>query len=389
VEAVRVSLFFARRPVETRAVDPAAFARGDDMTHLGEITPDRALRLAPVYAAVRLLSDSIASMPLQVFEEATGGVRRKVETPTLLARPDVTGTVYDWMHRCMSSLLLAGNAVALVGRDGSGRAVAARWQDPARCRPVDGPNGVEWYIDGRRVPQSVDLLHIPAFPRPDETWAMSPLTAYATTIHSGIMAAEFGRDWFRNGSVPSGVLESEQAVDKATADVIKERFREAAAQRSVVALGAGATYKPISVSPEESQFIETMRLTAAQIAHAYGIPPEMIGGDMGGSSLTYANVEQRAIQFVTFTLRPWMTRLEQAFSALLLPGQYARFNADALIRADTLTRYRAHTEAQNAGWRNRDETRALEELPPLPPGTGGDEYIRGVLYPASTLTEQV
>lgn len=372
-------------PVEARAIDASAFALSDPLTDAAAATPDRALQLAPVYAAVRLLADSIASIPLQAYTRLPAGGRARVEGPIWLDRPTPGITVYDWLWECMSSALLSGNAVGLVGRRGS-RVTGVQWVDPQRVSVLDPPRGMSlagpvWLLDGRRVDRE-DLIHISAFKRPGITMGLSPLSAYASTIEGGLAAGDFARRFFRNGSIPSAVLESDQVVDPDTAVLMKQRFLEASSGRSLVVLGSGTTFKPISVSPEEGQFIETMQLTAAQIAHAFGIPPEMIGGSTGGSSVTYANVEQRALQFVTFTLRPWLTRLELAFTDLLPAGQYAKFNADVLIRADTLSRFNAHSRALNDGWRNPDEIRDIEDLAPLPDGQG-QGYIRGTLYPKS------
>jgi len=117
--------------------------------------------------------------------------------------------------------------------------------------------------------------------------------------------------------------------------------------------------------PEEAQFLETTRANVATIARYFGVQPELIGGESGGS-LTYANVEQRALDFLTFGLRPWLVRLEVALSALLASKTDVKFNAAALVRTDLLTRYQAHESAIRAGWKLRSEVRDLEDLPPIP-----------------------
>jgi HK97 family phage portal protein len=143
--------------------------------------------------------------------------------------------------------------------------------------------------------------------------------------------------------------------------------RSAPARAAGVRLGLGVQRD--QVPPEEAQFVETMKMTTNQIAAVYGIPPEMIGGE-SGSSMTYANVEQQQINFVMFTLRPWLVRLETAFSALLPDRQYVKFNSDALIRADLKTRWEVNQIRVNMGAANVDEIRAQEDEPPLPNGQG-------------------
>jgi HK97 family phage portal protein len=135
--------------------------------------------------------------------------------------------------------------------------------------------------------------------------------------------------------------------------------------RDIAVLGSGARFQAITIAPEEAQFLETTQANIRTIARYFGVQPELIGAD-SGNSLTYANVEQRALDFLTFGLRPWLVRLETAISALLSSTTTVKFNAAALVRTDLLTRYQAHESAIRAGWRLRSEVRELEDLPPIP-----------------------
>lgn len=367
-----MSLFWRARE-QRRALTAADFASGIDMpgsplSGMSLATPEGSLRLAPVYAAVRLIADAVAGLPLQALRERPDGTRVRATGPSLLDDPAPTGTTFDWVHRAVTSCLLSGNAIGIEVAWRAGWPTAVQWLDPDEVQVHEGEGRAELFYEGRPL-AGEPIVHIPAMVLPGRVWGVSPIRMHQLTVESGILAARFGRDWFRNGSVPSAILESEQMVDKDTATILKQRFKEAAAGRDVVALGAGAKYKPISIPANESQFIETQQLTATQIAHIFGVPPEMVGGT-SGDSMTYANVESRASHFVTFTLRPWLVRLEQAFTRLLPRGQVARFAADALLRADTLTRHQAHDLAIQGGWKTPDEVRALENLPPLPGGQG-------------------
>lgn len=331
---------------------------------------DTALTLVPVFAATRLLADSIASLPLQTFRQVDD-VRLRVTDPQMVADPTGYGTVYDWVHRAVTSLALRGNAFGLitdVARDGSPARI--EWLNPDEVTLETDRTDVPpvWYWRGRRVESSM-LVHVPGYTLPGRVLGMSPIKAYQLTVETGLGAQQFGADWFAGGTVPAGVLETDQAVNEEQADAVKRRFKQAASGRDTVVLGAGTTYKPISVPADESQFLATMRATAGQIAAIYGIPPEMIGGE-SGNSLTYANTEQQAINFVTYTLRPWLVRLEAALSRLLPDRLFVRFNIDSIIRADLKTRYEAHHFALTDGWLNRDEVRLLENRAPLPNGEG-------------------
>jgi HK97 family phage portal protein len=172
---------------------------------------------------------------------------------------------------------------------------------------------------------------------------------------------------------PSGVLTSDQDIKQDRADQLKARWRAAhQGNREIAVLGQGAKFQPVTIPPEQAQFPETTQANVRTICRYFGVQPELIGAD-SGNSLTYANVEQRALDFLTFGLRPWLVRLETALSALLSSTTTVKFNAAALVRTDLLTRYQAHESAIRAGWKLRSEVRDLEDLPPIagiddPPG---------------------
>ncbi|MFJ5150842.1 phage portal protein [Streptomyces sp. NPDC088353] len=353
---------------------------GADPAVLRGTSQERALRLGPVYAATRLLADSVASLPLKSFR-VDGDARLPAPSPSLFRRPAAAGTRYDWLHRCMTSLTLRGNAYGLVvawGPDGWPSQI--EWLHPDDVHVQDNLAPVPvWYYKGRRL-EDGQMFHIPAYTVPGQILGLSPIAYFATTTEAGLLANQFGRDWFANGSTPSAVLETDMVVDQGAATVLKARFKEAAQGRDVVALGNGVKYKPISVPANESQFLETIKATANQIAAIYGVPPEKVGGETGGS-LTYATVEQNSIDLLTWTLRPWLARLEDAFSWLRPPTEEARFNVNAMLRTDTLTRYQAHRIARSIGLKNIDELRGLEDEPPLPGGLGQDYTPLGYVAP--------
>jgi HK97 family phage portal protein len=342
---------------------------GGDPNILRGGSQERALRLAPVYAATRLLADSVASLPMKSYMVA-GEQRLPAPLPALFSRPAAVGTRYDWLHRAVTSLALRGNAYGLITAvDAAGWPAQIEWLHPDDVTVADNFAAVPvWYYKGRRLDDG-QMFHIPAYTLPGQILGLSPIAYFASTTDTGLLAQQFGRDWFANGSTPSAVLETDLEVTKDAAEILKARFKEAAAGRDVVALGGGVKYRPISVPAEESQFLETIKATANQVAAIYGVPPEKVGGETGGS-LTYNTVEQNSIDMLTWTVRPWLARLEQAFSMLRPPAEETRFNADAMIRTDLKTRYEAHGMALDQGWRNRDEVRAIENEAPLPNGLG-------------------
>jgi HK97 family phage portal protein len=361
-----------RRREQTRAIAyQDVWGSGGDPTVLRGGSQERALRLGPVYAATRLLADSVASLPLKSYR-ADGDDRLRVPVPPLFRRPAAVGTRYDWLHRCMTSLTLRGNAYGLIVATGpDGWPSQIEWLHPEDVSIEDNLAAVPvWFYKGRRL-EDGEMFHIPAYTVPGQILGLSPIAYFATTTEAGLLANQFGRDWFANGSTPSAVLETDMVVDRDAALILKARFKEAAQGRDVVALGNGVKYRAISVPANESQFLETIKATANQIAAIYGVPPEKVGGETGGS-LTYATVEQNSIDLLTWTLRPWLARLEEAFSLLRPPTEEARFNVDAMLRTDTLTRYETHRIARAIGLNNVDELRRVEDEGPLPGGAGQD-----------------
>jgi HK97 family phage portal protein len=198
---------------------------------------------------------------------------------------------------------------------------------------------------------------------PGRVLGLSPIGAFSMTIEAGIYAQRFGRDFLADDGIPKAVLETDQTVDEPKAKIIKERFMLASRGRSPVVLGAGTKYKPITVTPEESQILQSIKANATIIASIYGVRPERIGGE-SGNSMTYANVENQAIADL-HDLQPYLTKLEGPFSSLLPRPQYVRFNLDSLLRADTKTRYETHAIALDKKFKTVDEVRKLEDMPPL------------------------
>lgn len=343
-----------------------------------QVTPSQALSLVPVFGAVRLLAAQVASLPLQTYRKVGDG-RVKVPTGSLFTQPAAHGTLYDWLHRCVTSLALRGNAYGLItARDAYGFPTMIEWLHPdhVQCQDsaLSGPGSFIqpiWTWNGRLLPAE-NLVHIAWFTQPWKVQGLSPIEACESTISTGVSAQTYTSDWFANGAVPPGKFKnSEKTVSQSEGDEIKARLVTAIRSRKPLVYGSDWDYEPIAVSANEAKFIETMQMNATQIATIFGVPPEKIGGQAGGS-LTYNTTEQDSIDFEKWSLRPWLECLEEAFSALLPRGQYVKFNVDALLRTDLAARMQAYQVARNIGLMNIDEARALEDLQPLPNGEGKD-----------------
>lgn len=355
-----MSLF--RRP-EARAISTDAFS--DTAAGFRSLTGDaqgRALRLVPVYAAVSLIADAVASLPIHQYTER-GGVRERV--PAAPFFDPVIGTRLDWLHRAMVSLLLRGNAYGMTtGRDRAGTPTSVWWLHPDDVTVDETGVFPEYIVRGVRVPRE-DIVHVVGFSRPGYVEGMSPIRQFAETVDLGLYAQLSAKDWYKNGTTPSHSLKNTaQALNAEQSAAIKERYRAAVRTGEPVVLGADWSISQIGVSAADAAFLDAIKASATQVAAVFRVPAEKIGGETG-SSLTYSTTEQQTIDLITHTLRPWFTRLEQVFTALLPPGQFVKFNADALIRTDTKTRHEVHKMALDMGLETLDEARAIEDRPPL------------------------
>lgn len=335
------------------------------------VSPERAISLIPLFACVRILADNVASLPLQTFRKV-GERREQVPfVPELLWQPAARDNLFEWLHKAVVSLALRGNAYGLiVARDNMGFPTQIEWLHPDDVF-VDEvrPTLPLYYWMGHQIPTE-DIFHIPWFVMPGKVVGLSPVAAFASTIGVGLSATNYGRAWFDNGGTPPASFKNTaKTVNPEESEEISDRLAARMRSGKPLVHGNDWTFTPIQVNPEESQFIETMKLNATQIAAIFGIPATDVGGEPGGS-LTYTTDEMSQIKLAQSTLRPWLVRFETKLSHLMPVREFVKFNVDAMIRTDLKTRYEAHQLALASGWRNVDEVRQIEDLPPLPNGQG-------------------
>jgi HK97 family phage portal protein len=350
--------------------DRALFNIGDIPvagTYAGvSVTPDQALRHSAVWACVRLLSDTVSSLPVDVYRK--GDRDPLPELPPLLRQPAAGMTLNDWLYAAMVGLLTRGNTYGqIVDRAGAGL-LPAQVELLAPERVGVATNGaVQWRIDGQEV-DPASIWHVKAYCAPGQFLGLSPIDHARQTVGVGLAAEQFSAKWFGDNATPSGVLTSDQHINQQTANALKERWSAShQGRRGIAVLGAGARFQPISVSADESQFLATIDANVNAIARIYGVPPEMVAGTTAGHE-AYSSPEMRSTDLLTFTIRPWLTRLENAISALLPATQRARFNAGGIVRASLRDRYEAHKLAIEAGFLTVNEVRALEDRGPLAEG---------------------
>lgn len=357
-----MSLFF--KP-EQRAISGVSWARGDDVV-LGSTT-SASLSVVPVFAACRLISDSIATLPMQAFRKV-GDARTPIPLPAVFDKD----TRIEWVQQALMSLLLHGNAYGLVvTRAGDGTPLTVVWLNPERVHVDEaGPLPIfRW--NGHELDRA-SVVHIPAYSVPGTIVGISPIRACAMLGDTGHATQRMMRDWFRGRAVPGMIAKNTQKTLKpAQAEAVSDRLRAKMRNGEPFTHGSDWDITLLKMPADDAGFVAAAKMNATQVATIYGIPPDMIGGETG-SSLTYSTVELNTINFATFTLRPWLAKLEQEFSGWMLRPRFVKFNVDAMIRVDTKTRYEVHKISREIGLSNVDELRAIEDKTPLPDGLGQD-----------------
>ncbi|TDH48881.1 phage portal protein [Mycobacterium eburneum] len=355
----------------------------------------RALSLVPVYGAARVLGDNVAALTPALYTVGPDGVWNRQKTPSLFVQPSIHGTLFDWLQRAVHSMALWGDAVGYVtSRDYYGFPTMVEWLNPEQVTVMDGSEGNAsynsatgadyntsaftgkgsymdpvWYWRGREMDRA-DIVHIPWFTMPYKVRGLSPIGAYQTIANAGLGAQDFASAWFLHGGTPPGVFKNTaQTVSKEDADIVTERVVRRLAQRKPLVHGSDWDYTPITMKAGDAAFVETAQLTANHIAVIYGLPAEMLGGQTG-NSLTYNTVTMNALNFLQFSLRPWLVRIEAALSALFPRGTFVKFDTTELLRMDPMTK--AQVDALSLGyyppaWRSITEVRAGNDLPPVDP----------------------
>lgn len=343
----------------------------------GSAGTDGALALQPVYSCVRWLAESVGKTPVRQYRD-TGDRKIKMPLGSFLRSPSAYLRPFDWKVIGMTSVLIHGMAYGLVtARDGYGYTTSAEWLDPSLVNVIDSkpfnPLQATFYYAGRQVNRE-DLFIIRGLSVAGRTEAISPLRAFQAYIEAGHSALEYGTGWYRGGGFPPGTFRNTQyEVDKTQSDDIKGRLVRAIRRHEPLVFGRDWEFSPISVPPNEAQFIESMQLNATQIASIYGVMPRRAGG-VHGDSQTYSNQEIDAIAEVTDSLDPWLVRFEEAFTEALPQPQLAEFDRDARIRHDIKTRYDVYKVARDIGLLNVDEARELEDREPLPVPKNDSDY---------------
>ena len=354
-----------------------------------------AMHMSAVYACVRILAESIASLPLHFYQyNDAGGKEKAVNHPLywlLHDEPNPEMSSFSFRETLMTHLLLWGNAYAQIIRNGRGEVIALYPLMPDRMTVDRDARGRIYYEYTRSdsdantlgkkssvILSPEDVFHIPGLGF-DGLVGYSPIAMAKQAIGMGLACDEYGAAFYQNGAQPGGVLEHPNVVKdpKRVRESWNAIYQGSRNAHRIAVLEEGMTYKPITISPEQAQFLETRKFQIDEIARIFRVPPHMIG-DLEKSS--FSNIEQQSLEFVKYTLAPWISRWEQAIQrSLLLTSErtryFARFNVEGLLRGDYQSRMNGYAVARQNGWMSANDIRELESLDMIPDEQGGNLYL--------------
>jgi HK97 family phage portal protein len=337
----------------------------------GNVGWSGALAIPAVWGAVRLRANVLGSLPVGVYRDRDGIPERVTgaAVPGVLSQPSADFDMTSWLHASQLSLDLRGNAFGrIVARHPTTylpTQVELVHPDTVQVRTLR--DGTIEYRFGGRVVDPFEVWHERQNEVPGSVVGMSPITAAAAALGIIRAAENYGGQFFDEALTPSALLSSDAPIDEDGAKIVKRRVRATQHGREPLVLGGNWKYQTLSISPTDALLLDVMRYGREDVALLFDVPGEWIGAPAQGSSVTYANREQRAQDLLAFRLGPMITRRERALSRLTVRGQYVKLNTASLLRSDLIGRMNAYDKGLKIGAYAMDEVRALEERPPLTP----------------------
>ena len=360
-----------------------------------------AMQMTAVYSCVRILAEAVAGLPIHLYRYTdAGGKEKAIDHPLyrlLHDEPNPEMSSFVFRETLMTHLLLWGNAYAQIIRNGKNEVVALYPLMPNKMTVERDGKGQLYYSYNRGSDEAIkdkhqtvilkpsDVLHIPGLGF-DGLVGYSPIAMAKNSIGMAIACEEYGAKFFANGATPGGILEHPGTVKdpQRVRDSWNSAFGGSANANKVAVLEEGMKYTPISISPEQAQFLETRKFQINEIARIFRVPPHMVG-DLEKSS--FSNIEQQSLEFVKYTLDPWVIRWEQSIQRSLLNQDeksryFVKFNLEGLLRGDYQSRMNGYAIGRQNGWMSANDIRELENLDLIPEEEGGNLYlINGNMLP--------
>ena len=365
------------------------------------VTERSAMQMTAVYSCVRILSEAVAGLPLHLYKYTdSGGKAMALAHPLyrlLHDEPNPEMSSFVFRETLMTHLLLWGNAYAQIIRNGKNEIVALYPLMPNKMSVDRDENGRLYYTYYRGSDEAIknkdfavtlqpsDVLHIPGLGF-DGLVGYSPIAMAKNAIGMAIACEEYGAKFFANGAAPGGVLEHPGTIKdpQRVRESWQSTFGGSGNANKIAVLEEGMKYTPIGISPEQAQFLETRKFQINEIARIFRVPPHMVG-DLEKSS--FSNIEQQSLEFVKYTLDPWVIRWEQSIQRTLLSkdektAYFVKFNLEGLLRGDYQSRMNGYAIGRQNGWMSANDIRELENLDRIPAEDGGDLYlINGNMLP--------
>ena len=387
------------QPDATRAVTAASlFQSGGEIPNRTlsgvSITAENSMTIGAVYASVRLISDVISTLPVDAYI-SNGGQRESFPMPAWLTdpEPDMSVTRADHFQMVLVSLLIDGNAfVRKLRNPQTSEVVSLSVLAPHRVEVIRNDLGViEYRVDhGKRIVSDMDMIHITELRKPGVLRGVSRIETLRQTLGLSKALEDFSAQFFGTGSTVSGIIETPHEMTQDQAIELKNNWeREHKGLRKAYRPGiltGGAKFVKTTVDPDEAQMLGSREFSVEEIARIFRIPPHLLQSTKPGS-MSYASVEENSKQFVTYTLLPYISKIEQAYSPMLSGGAFMRFNVDGLLRANLTERFAAYSSATQAGFLSINDIHALEDMTPV---EGGDVYrvpLANVDLGAASITE--
>lgn len=356
------------------AIDPNQLsARPFYPTYAGEIvTEGTAFGTSAVVAAVSILADSIASMPLQVFTQRESRLER-TKTPAVLLQPNKHQGMFEFVHESIMSLAVHGCVFIYAPMDDNGMPLELRNIHPHKVKTITDELGRRQYDIDKRIFSDEEIVQINWMVMPGKNVSYSPIEMLRNTVGTLLAIDRFMSSFYGDGATPSSVLETDQQITTEQAKILRDSWEEAHYKRRRPAvLTGGLKWKPITASASDMDTANYREAVVRDIARFYRIPLHMMLATGGqGSSITYQNIESAGTNFVRHTLLPWMRRLEDGLGKMFPLPVVLRFNADSLQRADRVTRANAQQIQIMSGVLSPNEVREEEGLEPY---EGGDTF---------------
>lgn len=360
------------------------------------VTVDSALTLTAVWRAVNVLSGTIASLPIHVYQADDKGSRAKMRAHAvakLMRKPSGLMNAYIFRETMQAILLMYGNAYALIRRNSYGNPVELIIIHPDDVLPLKNGDAMFYQVNldnSFMMIAAKDMIHLAGLGF-NGLVGKSPIRVFAESMGVAINAQKFGKSFFENGAHISGVLETPNVLTDDTYNRIRDtwnaRHKGINKAGETAVLEAGLKFSRIGVPPEEAQFIQTRQFGVSEVARMFGVQPHLL---MDLERSTNNNIEHQGIEFVTYTLTQWISRWEAELNAKLFSSSesettYCEFNLNGLLRGDAKSRAEYYRALTNIAAINPNEIRQLENMPAY---EGGEKYyIQGAMVPVDQISE--